>query len=346
MHPHSRLAATRWLGLNLKILIHDNIILGAGVSGLSAAGTLCREGHQVLVLEKSRGLGGRAATRRWESLPVDHGAQFFTARSDAFRAQVAAWVKSGVCHEWCRGLHRYSEGALFAPEADHHPRYACRAGMSALASALAEADGTTIERQSKVTKVHCQNRLWTLTCEDGKAFRTRRLILTSPPPQGANLLAEAAPAAADLLRGISIDPCLAVAAQFPRRAIPWHGIQSNDATISWIGHDTAKRPDLHPDRTIIVMHASPGFSRTHYDEPEDKIGKALLVRASEIAGQDFLHPESIFLQRWRYAMSNPPPKGPPAHSFDLPAPLILAGECFAGGKIEGAWLSGQALAAL
>ena len=323
-------------------MIHDNIVLGAGISGLSAAGTLRRAGHQVLVLEKSRGLGGRAATRRWESLPVDHGAQFFTARSDAFRSQVAEWLALGVCHEWCRGLHRYREGALLPPEADHHPRYACRTGMSALGSALAEAGGITMERQSQVTRVLCQDRVWTLTCEDGKSFRTRRLIVTSPPPQGAELLAGPAPEAAAFLRGMAMDPCLALAAQFPRRSIPWHGIQSGDATISWIGHDTSKRPDLHHGRTIIVVHASPAFSRAHYGEPEEKIREALLVRASEMSGEDFRQPESIFLQRWRYAMPTHPPEGPPARAFDLPSPLILAGESFAGGKIEGAWLSGRA----
>ena len=327
-------------------MIQANIVLGAGISGLTAAATLRHGGHEVLVLEKSRGLGGRAATRRWADLPVDHGAQFFTARSDPFRAQVAAWKELGFCHEWCRGFHRYRDGALLPPEADHHPRYACRKGMSALGSALAEANGITIERQSKVTRILCQDRVWTLTCEDGKSFRTHRLIVTSPPPQGADLLAGAAPEAAAFLRGMAMDPCLALAAQFPRRSIPWHGIQSGDAMISWIGHDTSKRPDLHHDRTIIVVHASPAFSRAHYGEPEEKICEALLVRASEMSGEDLREPESIFLQRWRYAMPVHLPEGPPALSFDLPAPLILAGESFAGGKIEGAWLSGRAASSL
>jgi renalase len=327
-------------------MIQANIVLGAGVSGLTAAATLRHEGHEVLVLEKSRGLGGRAATRRWDHLPVDHGAQFFTARSDPFRAQVAAWKELGVCHEWCRGFHRYHDGALLPPEADHHPRFACRMGMSALGSALAETNGMIIERQSKVTRVLCQDRVWTLTCEDGKSFRTRRLIVTSPPPQGVDLLAEAAPEAAAFLRGIAMDPCLALAAQFPRRSIPWHGIQSGNTTISWIGHDTSKRPDLHHDRTIIVVHAAPAFSRTYYGEPEDKIREALLACACEMSGEDLREPESIFLQRWRYAMPAHLPEGAPALSFDLPAPLILAGESLAGGKIEGAWLSGRTAGSL
>ncbi|MEY4299451.1 MAG: hypothetical protein RIR25_687, partial [Verrucomicrobiota bacterium] len=87
-------------------MIHDTIVLGAGIAGLAAAGVLRGAGREVLMLEKSRGLGGRAATRRWDNLPVDHGAQFFTARSGEFRAQVDTWLAQDICHEWCRGFHQ------------------------------------------------------------------------------------------------------------------------------------------------------------------------------------------------------------------------------------------------
>ncbi|MEX1009763.1 MAG: hypothetical protein WEC72_00315 [Chthoniobacterales bacterium] len=53
-------------------------------------------------------------------------------------------------------------------------------------------------------------------------------------------------------------------------------------------------------------------------------------------------PESVFLQRWRYAQATETRDGDRAVFMETPAPLILAGECFAGGKIEGAWLSGVA----
>ena len=38
---------------------YDVIVVGAGVSGLSAAGRLCKEGHRVLVLEARDRIGGR-----------------------------------------------------------------------------------------------------------------------------------------------------------------------------------------------------------------------------------------------------------------------------------------------
>jgi len=51
-------------------------IVGAGVSGLVCGRTLASQGHQVVVFEKSRGVGGRATTRLLHGCVVDHGAQY------------------------------------------------------------------------------------------------------------------------------------------------------------------------------------------------------------------------------------------------------------------------------
>jgi len=323
-------------------MIHDTIVLGAGIAGLAAAGVLRGAGREVLVLEKSRGLGGRAATRRWDNLPVDHGAQFFTARSGEFLAQVNEWVAQDICHEWCRGFHHYRSGQLSSPDGDDHPRYACRRGMSSLGSALAAEHAIDVERQTKVVAIGCERGAWTLSCDDGSKRHAHRLVVTCPPPQAATLLDEAAPAAADLLQGITMDPCLAVVTRFSRREIAWQGIQSDDAMISWIGHDTSKRFDLHGDRTLVVIHASPAFSREQYEATEREVTEAMLDRASVISATELAKPDGVFLQRWRYAMPTHAQGGTPSVHFDVPAPLVLAGESFAGGKIEGAWLSGRA----
>ena len=61
------------------------------MAGLSAANRLREAGADCTVFEKSRGLGGRMATRRAGSLQFDHGAQYFTARGVRFQSRLSRW---------------------------------------------------------------------------------------------------------------------------------------------------------------------------------------------------------------------------------------------------------------
>ena len=64
------------------------VIVGAGIAGLVAARELAASGVDVRVVDKGRSVGGRLATRRIGDARLDHGAQFFTVRTPAFRARV------------------------------------------------------------------------------------------------------------------------------------------------------------------------------------------------------------------------------------------------------------------
>ncbi len=324
----------------------DVLIIGAGIAGLEAAKEIRSSGRQVIVLEKSRGLGGRAATRRWDGLPVDHGAQFFTTRSNAFKKQVADWLARGICHEWTRGFHQYSDNSLHEPQADAFPRYACREGMSFLGRDLAGEESDFVHRQTKVTALCVEDGHWKATTEGGSFYFSKGLVITAPPAQSAALLAEAVPETAQQLNRLAMTPCLALAVRYPRRDIPWRGVKChNHPVLSWVGNDTSKRPDLHPLSTILVLHASPEFSVQNCPSDEVTMTQTLLEAAADVTGENFASPTSFFLQRWRYAQA------PDSASItrealiiDAPAPLVVAGDSIAGGKIEGAWLSGLAAA--
>jgi len=324
----------------------DALVIGAGIAGLTAARELRAAGKSVLVLEKSRGFGGRAATRRWDGMPVDHGAQFFTARSPEFCAQVDDWLQRGVCFEWCRGFHRANKDGPHPPDGDKFPRYACREGMASLGRDLAGLDSSFVLRETKVTKIDRHDLTWEVCTEDARIFQSGALVMTPPPPQSADLLADTSPEAAAFLQSLPMAPCLAVAARYEQTEFAWRGIQApTDPTVAWIGNDTSKRLSLHPDATVLVVHASPGFSAACYEADENDIVRQLLEHAGHLAKADLSAPQSWFLQRWRFALG-PQADGEPARLIAGTPPLVLAGDAIAGGKIEGAWLSGKAAAAL
>ena len=84
-------------------------IIGAGVAGLSCAAAIAnaveRDGPVVELIDQgSRGRGGRASSSRPTThdppLVFDHGCQFFTAESEAFRETCAVLERAGHIAKW------------------------------------------------------------------------------------------------------------------------------------------------------------------------------------------------------------------------------------------------------
>ena len=75
-------------------------IIGAGLAGLTVARQLLKLNADVIVFEKSRGLGGRLATRRADWANIDLGAQYFTARSEAFQREAQRWESANTVAQW------------------------------------------------------------------------------------------------------------------------------------------------------------------------------------------------------------------------------------------------------
>jgi len=78
-------------------------IIGAGIAGLTAGRHLAKAGHEVTILEKSKGLGGRMATRyagKDLSYKMDHGVSWFEARSPEFQSFTAELLEKKLVKLW------------------------------------------------------------------------------------------------------------------------------------------------------------------------------------------------------------------------------------------------------
>ena len=67
-------------------------IIGTGITGITIAQNL-KDFATVSLFEKSRGVGGRMALRRSGQYEFDHGAQFFTAKSENFKKFISPLIK-------------------------------------------------------------------------------------------------------------------------------------------------------------------------------------------------------------------------------------------------------------
>lgn len=324
----------------------DVLIVGAGLCGLMAANVLALAGQRVIVLDKAPSVGGRLATRRIGPGRADHGAQFFTVRSAEFAAWVQHWLDSGLVYQWSTG---WSDGSLAQSRGDGHPRYAVVGGMNALAKHLAAqaiAADVQILTSTRASAASITQDGWRVLTEQGQDLTARQLLLTSPVPQSLALLDAGQAALATDERGalerIRYAPCLVGLFWVEGDVhLPEPGaLQQPAAAISWIADN--QRKGISPNTRLITMHAGPEWSAAHYDAGDEQL-LAEFAEALQPFLSDGAQMRDAQIKRWRYSQPTVLHPAPFLQAETL-QPLFFGGDAFGSPRIEGAALSGLAIA--
>jgi hypothetical protein len=305
----------------------DFLVIGAGMAGLACAATLARGGASVTVLDKGRGPGGRMAARRveigGEQVSFDHGAQYFTARDAGFREVVASWEAVGVAARWPAA----GEEAWVGVPGMNAPIRAMSVGLDVHWNVRAEG----ITREGGRWQVDTGEAIFNAAC----------VLVAVPAEQAAVLLAKVAPDLAKLAGAVQSAPCWAVMAAF-QQALPitLDCYRNETGPVSWAARNSAK-----PGRgggEAWVIHASPARSRQLIDRPKNEVAAILLADFLSATGCAPATPLHCDAHRWLYAL----PQALPGEGarFDAALGLGIAGDWLHSPRVEGAWLSGTALA--
>lgn len=340
----------------------DVLVVGAGLAGLAAARDLTRAGLTVHLLDKSRGVSGRAATRWLEldgkTLRIDHGAQYFTAKGDGLRMILPDLVRRGTVREWTQGFPTLSEKGI-RPRVSRHPRYICPDGMSALGKAFLKGTGPgeaslSVETKAAVKGLHQGQDGWEAVLENGEFRAGRTLLVGVPAPQALKLGGNALePEVRAALEAVQFAPCWA--AILVLEGLPyldWEGLEIEHPVLSWAALDSSKRGVKEPsgytgpagrsesEPPVLVLHAAPEWSRAHLEETPDEALPLILQAAKELLGGWVGKTRAAQAHRWRYAMPTQPHPWP----FLAQDGLVFCGDWCGGAKVESALESGWAAA--
>ncbi|TVT54335.1 MAG: FAD-dependent oxidoreductase [Azoarcus sp. PHD] len=318
-------------------------VVGAGIAGLSCARFLAQAGLSPVVFDKSRGPGGRMSTRRGEGWQCDHGAQYFTARDPDFRAEVERWLQAGVAARWAPRL-RVLGGDLGHDADSGLARFVGTPRMTAPARLLADRlelqAGTTIhqlERGAEGWRLLSAERGWVDGFYDA-------VVLAQPAPQAASLLRQsslrnaAASGLVTLAEGAVMRGSWALMVRFAGPVtLSFDAAFVNAGPLRWVARDSSK-----PGRDGVetwLLHANAQWSEAHIEDDADDVAAAMLQAFHDLGGP---LPQAWTAHRWRYADSEP--AGDMVCAWDGDTGVGLCGDWLNGGKVEGAWLSGRALA--
>lgn len=312
-------------------------VVGAGIAGLSCAEALRRANIRVTIFDKSKGPAGRMSTRRGESWECDHGAQYFTARDPAFRAEVARWEAEGVAGVWQPRL-KVFEGAVLQDRASSVARYVGIPRMTSPAQFIArEVD---LVCQTTVQAVEQTDEGWSLTSAECGCLDQRfdAVLLALPAPQGASLLDLHAPEFVAVAQSATMRGSWAMMLRYTTPLdLGFDAVFVNDGPLRWVARNSSK-PGRRGDETWL-LHASALWSEAHLDETAESVAPLLLAEFARLGAPA---PAAWTAHRWRYADTEPPL----THGclWNSATRIGLCGDWLNGGKVEGAWLSGRALA--
>ena len=316
-------------------------VIGAGLSGLVAARELC-DCSEVTVFEKSRGPGGRMATRYGNGFEFDHGAQFFTARSTAFREYLQPLIAEGVVACWqprFAELHRNQVKATRDWD-EAYPHYVGAPRMNAIGKRLAQ--DLDVRFDTTIATMERIGRDWRLSDAAGAALgHFDWVVCTMPAAQTASL----APAGSLIRQAASraaMRACFALMLGFEESlSLSWQAALVRDADISWISVNSSKPG--RPDAYTLVVHSTNAYADAHIDEEGGETVMAHLLReVSDVTGTDCRRAAFRQLQRWRYA--NADRRGGVGCLVDAKLQLAACGDWFRRGRVEAAFGSGLDLA--
>ena len=314
-------------------------VVGAGLAGLTCARTLADHDIAVTVFEKSRGYGGRCATRRDGPWRFDHGAQYFTIRDARLAPLIASWQQRGLIEAW-QGAIAVRDGGDWQSAKTGVRRWVGVPGMNALGAHLAR--DLRVELQTLVAHVQREGKQWRLVADSGADLGAFDCVLVCvPSPQAVALLQPIAPGLAHQAAMSVLHPTWATMLVLDKRPdFQFDGAFLNDdPVLSWISRDTSKPQRITNE--AWVLHANRSWSVAHLEDDATSVTERMVGAFSSAIGTA-VTPIYRVSHRWRYAL--PDPVTGDSALFDAALMLGAGGDWCGGPRVEGALLSGTALA--
>jgi renalase len=301
----------------LSNTVYDVAIIGAGIAGSYCANALQKAGYRVCLIEKGRGTGGRASSRR---LPLqeegvqqscDLGAPFFYAKAGQLVDDIQQWLADDVIAAWPA-----------ANLAHKGLAYTGIPSMSALTRYLAQY--CDLYTQQRISHIDRTDNIWFLRNDSYKTLiKAKRVVITAPAAQTAHLLTSPdAPTAWLQQAHIASRQCspqwAAVVTEDAEGADGIEGVEVSESMLSnmpdmlevdhpvlaKIIHDTAKPGRSNKSAgsnkaSRWVLQANLEWSELHKDSNADEIGVLMLATFKQLlleragASYELVQPELI-----------------------------------------------------
>ena len=320
-------------------------IIGAGFSALTCA-TLLKQHYgediSLTLFEKSRGVGGRMATRYHDNFYFDHGAQFFYVKTPEFADFLVPLQDAEIIAPWTGRFREYQDTkcTLERQWSDSPVHYVGVPNMNAVGKYLAQ--NLNIHTHTRVTRMTFTTPMWELYSDDTTLGQYDWVILTTPTPQTLELLPQHIPCYNELQTKKMI-ACYSLMIGFDApHDFGFDSALLSGQDVSWISVNSSK-PGRNTKLTTLLIHSTNAYAEAHIDDDKELVISHLLGETEQIIGSaihDYAH---IDIHGWKYA--NAPKQTGATHYLDIQHQVGICGDSLIQGRVESAFSSSYALTA-
>ena len=285
-------------------------VVGAGLAGLAAARELVATGHEVVVVEKSRGLGGRLASRRVGEAVLDHG-------SPVVAAPAGSALRAAVDALGAPDMGETEDGVVYS------------SGVTRLPKLLAE--GLDVRLGVRLAALRGHSGGLELGDEQGNTHGVvDAVIVTAPAPQAAELLERSAEAGERVaaLRSLEYAPAVMVLVGLVADGASWTVRRPATGPLAEVRRETAKGRDPIAGVEAFVARLDDESSSALLDASDEAVLARALPALGDVLGPVGRDPTWTQVKRWRYAV----PRG---HLDDIAvnppgSRIVVAGDTVTG----------------
>lgn len=298
------------------------VIVGAGLAGATLSHLASQYGIATTVVEKSRGTGGRAGSKRLDVGGIDQGASILGFSDEDLDDIREHLMKHNVLQRWQSGYVGY-------------PR------MSAITRHLCDqAELLTDTKIQHIERSH--DDLWLLRDEHYRPVIKADYVMIATPALQASMLLATIPNTSTLLLQAN-----RAGANTLSQWVMWlRTSQSDAAPLQTSAHpyletlikDSDKPGRERKEDDLWVVQASPAWSQTHLDSDKRDVQDTLKQAFSDVISSDIL--EVGEPHRWLLGRQTMPVSSS-SFLWDNQHNIGLIGDWLCQGDAEGAMLSAQ-----
>ncbi len=312
-------------------------VIGAGITGVTLANLLQKEVN-LTVFEKSRGVGGRMATRRAEPYQFNHGTQYFKIENEEFKDFMQPLMRNKIIKPLRTNyIEIFNKKVIKRTKMYNQKYYTAESNMNSVVKYLIN-NKFYIKLLCKIEKTIKKNGKWFIIDSENLSYGPYDwLFITIPSDQAIEILNNDFKLL-NIIKKLKMRSCFSLMLGFDKiKEFDFDTALFLDEDVQWLS--ISKKILEKKKYYNLLINSSYNFAEQNINGSKDKISNYLIKQVSDILKFDLNNYDHKALHFWKYAMSEK--NNNLGSLLDEDLKVIICGDWCMNGKVEGGFLSAK-----